>query len=65
MTKKHFVALANSLRAARPVAVSDPVAEQARLNQWRLDVAHVAGACASFNPGFDRARFLAACGVQS
>ena len=58
MTKKHFDALAAALRHQQPMFNDAAVA------QWECDVDSIAGVCARFNPNFDRARFLAACGVE-
>ncbi len=58
MTKKHFEALAAALSERRPV----PLAHDR--DQWEVDVLGVADVCAQFNPHFDRARFLKACGVE-
>jgi hypothetical protein len=58
MTRKHFEALAAEMWATRP-----PVEAIAR-PQWRRDVEGLADVCARFNPHFDRARFLKACGVE-
>lgn len=57
MTRKHFTALARALAASRPIGTPHPDL----LAQWHDDCDAVAKVCASFNPGFDRARFLAAC----
>ena len=56
MTKKHFIALAARLAAARPTS-------HARLAGWLAAVTAVADAAETSNDRFDRARFLAACGV--
>jgi hypothetical protein len=50
MTRKHFIALAQTVAAIETPAKRR---EQARIN---------ADICAQSNPRFDRARFLAACG---
>lgn len=60
MTKKHFEALAAALKAEQPGTNWDPNKHV----QYRLDVRAVADVCARFNPNFDRARFLKACGVE-
>ena len=61
LTKKHFDALAAALSNTRPGVGS----KSSLLDwQWKSDVGTVANVCARFNPNFDRARFLAACGVE-
>ena len=66
MTKKHFIELADALRASKPKgyvqqgsigSISGAYGEQ--LGQWMRDVAEVADFCASQNPHFNRARWLA------
>lgn len=56
MSRKHYIALARLLWAARPSKID--AAGQA---QWHADIDAVADACQQFNPAFDRARFIAAC----
>lgn len=62
MTKKHFVALAASLASTKPDANVDAPEHYA---QWLFDARAIADVCASTNARFDRARFLAACGVPA
>jgi len=57
MTRKHFEALAAALQTTKP-------SMGVCWNQWRADVDHLTDVCARFNPNFDRARFLKACGVE-
>jgi hypothetical protein len=68
MTRKHFEALAAALKAAQrdPELVPDdaPVDTQYADDKWLDAVYAVTDVCASFNPNFDRARFLKACGVE-
>jgi acetyl-CoA acetyltransferase len=72
MTRRHFIAFAAALKAAQPTHYSkvtpldsqETARRMAYLDQWRRDVATTADVCARFNPAFDRARFLAACGVE-
>jgi hypothetical protein len=62
MQKRHFNALASNLRHVRPDAANDNSATA--LCGWTQAVNAVADACRQFNPNFDRARFLAACGAE-
>lgn len=64
MSKKHFVAIANTLRASKPGTDLDPLVQQIRTMQWRQDVDRIADVCADANPNFNRARFFDACGVE-
>jgi hypothetical protein len=52
MTRKHFSAMAKAIAKA-------PITNEARKALAR----ELAAICATTNPNFDRARFLAACGV--
>lgn len=54
MTKKHFVALADALRAEKPGTNWNPNKHV----QWELDVLSVAHVLAYFNPRFDRQHWL-------
>lgn len=67
MTRKHFIALAEALRASRPEPDDYLHTDeyQARLSTWEYTVRAVAGTCRSFNGLFDLYRFLAAAGVES
>lgn len=58
MTKKHFQAIATAIRDAR--ALTSPLAEAA------IDAVaeSIADRLAEDSPRFNRARFLAACGVE-
>ena len=58
MTRKHFQALADALQSAYPLPFHSTA--ESRL-AWSDAAVLVAGACATFNPNFDRAKFLAAC----
>lgn len=58
MSAKHFAAIAASLKAARP-----NVPTPAELALWVQCCKEIASTCESANARFDRARFLAACGV--
>jgi len=63
MSKKHFEALAAALQANRAVEGGMGFYKFSE-EQWLDGVGRVADVCASFNPNFDRARFLKACGVE-
>lgn len=65
MTKKDFELIADALLRSRPIPISDIRADAMRRNVFRMAVDNVADALATTNPKFDRARFLAACGVAS
>ena len=60
MQRRHFQMIAEVLNDSFPVPENntDPVL------YWRLIVESFASRLASTNPGFDRARFLAACGME-
>lgn len=58
LTRQHFTEIAASLKRVRP-GKDDP-----EYKQWREDVSAIAAACAKFNPGFNRARFLEAAGAD-
>jgi hypothetical protein len=71
MTRKHFVALAWELRMEYPQPMpsgtggdlaSDYYA--GRVVGWEQAVRATIRACADSNPGFDRDRFVRACGWQ-
>jgi hypothetical protein len=69
MTKKHFEALAAAMQMGKPMIHGERgetgwTLETGRLQQWERDVFALGDVCARFNPNFDRARFLAACGVE-
>jgi len=59
MTRKHFEALAASLRWSMPHAGR----ESEHYAQWVRDVRGVADACYAANGRFDRGRFERACGM--
>ena len=56
MTKKHFIALANTLRNNRPLAISET--GKAHLEQWNQTVLELAEFCAQQNSNFNWDRFL-------
>ena len=68
MTKKDFELIANTLRSEDPRTkhyfdMTDW--EKGAADEWNTIVLAFANALQTTNPRFDRARFLAACGVQS
>lgn len=67
MTRKDYVAIAQAIRAARhDVTSKEPAESQVdMLDGTSLSAEHIADALARDNARFDRARFIAACGVQS
>ena len=69
MSKKHFNALAAALRQTRDALNRDhqgdsPDHARDVHRAWRMTCRDVANVCAQTNPRFDRARFLAACGME-
>lgn len=69
MSRKHYEAIARALRATRPLwpykdfgRFSDPEA-QAKVEQWRADIAAVSAVLAADNPRFSHARFHRAVGL--
>lgn len=58
MSKKHFRALAEALRAERP----DAEALASTFAQWQRDVEAVVRVCRGSSVRFDSERFLEACG---
>jgi len=56
MSRKHFKALAEALKACRPGA-------SIYLDQWRNDVEAIADVCQISNPRFKRQTFKEACGI--
>lgn len=66
MTRKHFEALAEAIRYAQCFNPWPSDAEREAAEVMRRTVANnVADVCAQANPRFDRARFLAACGIAT
>lgn len=61
MTKQHFKALANALKATKPPRYDG----SAQSMQWRDCVIAVTEVCASFNTAFKKGKFLAACGLPN
>jgi hypothetical protein len=60
LTKKHLEAFAAALRTVRDEQNHGPAGDA----MWHATATRVADVCARFNHGFDRARFLKACGVD-
>ncbi len=64
MTKKHFIALADAIRATKPEHTGEyddgtTIGEMnARVNQWDKDVVMLADFCKQQNDRFDRERWL-------
>ena len=58
MTKKHFIALADMVRNAKPAELTEP-RHHAMLLQWERDRDMLASFCASQNAGFKRGRWMA------
>ena len=58
MSRKHFKALADNLKAERPCEHWDAN----KRVQWDMCVKAVARTCKSMNPGFKPERFFMACG---
>ena len=58
MTRKHFQALAEALRATMPSVIDSPEHH----HQWQQDVLEIELVCARMNPAFDPSKFRAACG---
>lgn len=63
MTKKDFELIARAVLDSRPLGATPQYAEWAN-GQCDMTAERLADALATTNPKFDRARFLAACGVQ-
>ncbi len=62
MTRKHFKALADALKEAKPLPSGYD--EDRSVEVWESCLRGVAATCRSFNPQFDRAKFYAACGWE-
>src|SRR2546426_8330651 len=59
MTRTHYEYIANALRANTPIAGDGPVA----MRCWRSLVTSFANRLEATNAGFNRERFLRACGM--
>lgn len=69
MSKKHYIKLAACLNQTKPIRDDSRKGVEVMLyaqsaTQWQKDVEAVADVCASDNGNFNRARFLAACGLE-
>lgn len=64
MTKRHFEAIAKTLRASKPVRGDDIARQEAKFT-WLTTVNRLAATFQDFNPNFDAERFLAACGAEA
>jgi hypothetical protein len=64
MTRKDFELIATTLRHERPDRDGSRWADGAR-DAWSTIVLQFADALATTNRSFDRARFLAACGMDA
>jgi hypothetical protein len=62
MTRQHFEAIAETLKGCKPP--NDRYTGDAALLQWNRMALDFADMCARSNGGFDRARFLKACGME-
>jgi hypothetical protein len=62
MTRKHFNALAETLRDCKPSKNGDSFEE--RLSQWEQMVRRLSSTCRQLNPNFNESRFLSACNVD-
>ncbi len=67
MTRKDYVAIAATLSQTKPIAsdYTDSSLYGIVHARWHFVAVKMADMLAHDNPRFDRARFLAACGVQS
>lgn len=63
MTRKDYQLIASALLAEKPDRDGTAWANGAR-DEWSTVVLRFAQVLQGTNPGFDRARFLAACGME-
>jgi hypothetical protein len=61
MTKKHFIAIAADIRENLTMSERD----ESEVFGIESQARSLCDVFATFNPAFDRARFLAACGVEA
>jgi hypothetical protein len=57
--RRYFVRLAKDYASAKP-----PIENEGRYATWLHMVYLTANVCVEFAPNFDKARFLAACGIE-
>lgn len=67
MTRKHFEALAASLKRTRPVGTftgidTDSAYTVGARDQWNYTVGGLVNVCSAANPAFSPSRFVQACG---
>jgi hypothetical protein len=65
MTKKDFELIAGALLRSRPLPIGNLVQDAQRTSVADMTARNMADALATTNPKFNRAKFLAACGVAS
>jgi hypothetical protein len=65
MSRKHYVAMAESLRFARPPRGEESPAPSPAVAQWQADVRAVADVFAADNGRFQRERFYRAAGLDA
>lgn len=59
MTRKHYEKLAQALNNTKPLPEWG-----AEMDQWRTTVVAICEDMGTFNPNFDKERFLKACGYD-
>ncbi len=65
MTQTQFELIARTLWRSKPLAILNPQMDAVRQSVYEMCVRNLADALAPTNPRFDRAKFLAQCGVAS
>jgi hypothetical protein len=65
MTKKDFEMIASTLKSEMPEREPGNRWSDGARDEWSTTCLAFASMLASTNPRFDRARFLAACGMES
>ena len=58
MTKKHFIALADTMKYQKPCQIAKPKGYADRLETWQNIINGLADFCASQNPNFNRERWM-------